>query len=162
MIDREMDQLKDMIPGTGDIMVTILLIVALVVGVRIIAGILDKVRIEKTVQEKGNQLVSIRWTPFAMGWLGSKNERLYQVVWVEPSGRRISSTVKTGMLAGTYFSHSELAEDSSSDAESVASSGESPEVMNREGDLSALKEENQRLRQEITHLRRDLDQLRRE
>ena len=66
------------------------------------------------------------------------------------------------MLAGTYFSHSELAADSSSDAESVASSVDSPEVMNREGDLSALKEENQRLRQEITHLRRDLDQLRRE
>ena len=57
MIDREMDQLKDLIPDTGDITATILLIVAMVVGVRIIAGILDKVRIEKTVQEKGNQLV---------------------------------------------------------------------------------------------------------
>ena len=162
MIDREMDQLKDLIPDTGDITVTILLIVAMVVGVRIIAGILDKVRIEKTVQEKGNQLVSIRWTPFAMGWLGSKNERLYKVVWLEPSGRRISSTVKTGMLAGTYFSTSELAEDTSPAAESAASFVDSAEVTSRAGDLSALKEENQRLRQEINHLRRDLDQLRRE
>ncbi|MDE0961413.1 MAG: hypothetical protein OSB09_11610 [Planctomycetota bacterium] len=160
MRGRELDELKDMIPGSGEIILTILAIIALVVGARIIAGILDKVRIERTIQKQGNQLVSTRWTPFAKGWLGSKNERLYEVIWIEPSGKRICSTVKTGMLAGTYFSDPHVDEGNSTVAESTARSEDSVRETTRSGDLSALEEENQRLRQEINHLRRDLDQLR--
>lgn len=124
----------------------VFLMIAFIFAVRLVAGFLDKQRIEAEIVEKGGEVHSIRWTPFAKGWLGSKNERLYQAFWTDSSGVRHSATVKTAMLAGNYFADS--------------SSSSSPKnSADRQADLQT---ENQRLRQEVDRLRGELDQLRRD
>ncbi len=125
------------------------LVVGLAIGLgfRIVAGILDKQRIEAEIVGQGGEIHSIRWTPFAKGWLGSKNERLYQVLWTDRSGVRHSTTVKTAMLAGNYF------------ADPISSATSRSKNSASEMDL---RTENQRLRQEVDRLRGELDQLRRD
>ena len=113
--------------------------ICLVVVIRIIAGILDKQRIQSEITGKGGTIRSIRWTPFARGWLGSKNERFYEVVWDDSDQLSRRATVKTAMLAGNYFADSEVT------AGEAADTG---------GGLAA---ENQRLRRENEELRRQLE-----
>ncbi|HIA28189.1 MAG TPA: hypothetical protein EYN79_08790 [Planctomycetes bacterium] len=114
-------------------------VICLVVVIRVVAGILDKQRIEGEINGKGGTIESIRWTPFARGWLGSKNERFYEVVWEDSDQLRRRATVKTAMLAGNYFADSEV------------TGGETGDTG---GGLAA---ENQRLRRENEELRRELE-----
>lgn len=130
-----------------EVAIWIVLGLAVGLGIRIVAGILDKQRIEAEIVAKGGQIVSIRWTPFAKGWLGSKNERLYEVVWTDKAEVRHCATVKTAMLAGNYF------------ADSVTTRRSSPDVVQSD---TSLMTKNQQLQQEVDRLRRELEQLRRD
>ena len=136
----------DLVANRGDIGLWVVAAVVLVIGIRIVAGILDKQRLESEISAKGGQVESIRWTPFAKGWLGSKNERLYEVKWTDSSEVQHRATAKTAMLAGNSFADSE-----------TTGQGAGHDSRHKGADLLA---ENQRLKRENEQLRRDLDQLR--
>jgi hypothetical protein len=138
----------EQIVNQGDMWFWIIGVIALFIGVRIVAGILDKQRIESEISGKGGQVDSIRWTPFAKGWLGSKNERLYEVKWTDSSEVQHRATVKTAMLAGNYF------------ADSVTSGKGADHDSRHEG--ADLLAENQRLKRENEQLRREVEQLRKD
>ena len=138
----------EQIVNQGDMWFWIIGVIALFIGIRIVAGILDKQRIESEIGGKGGQVESIRWTPFAKGWLGSKNERLYEVKWTDSSEVRHRATVKTAMLAGNYFADSE-----------TSGQGAGHDSRHEGADLLA---ENQRLKRENEQLRREVEQLRKD
>ena len=43
-------------------------------------------------------MLSILWNPFARGWFFEKNERHYDVSYLDRSGARLSTTCKTSFL----------------------------------------------------------------
>lgn len=77
--------------------------VVLTISSRAITRMLDKRRIKLEIQFKGGKVESVRWTPYAKGRMGMKNERLYEVIWADDSGVKYQATAKTAMLDGNYF-----------------------------------------------------------
>lgn len=132
----------------GELWTWIFLAIGLAISSRIVAGIFDKNRIVAEIENKGGVVESIRWTPFAKGWLGSKNERLYRVMWIDRREVRHTATVKTAMFAGNYF------------ADSVTAAGTPGPAA--AGDTSDLVAENQRLQRANENLRRELEQFRKD
>jgi hypothetical protein len=78
---------------------------ALVAGVaiRIVMHFVDKNRIQNEIESKGGRVVSIRWTPFAHGWFFEKNERHYEVTYMDGSGGTETATCKTSLFTGIYW-----------------------------------------------------------
>lgn len=78
---------------------------ALVAGVviRIVMHFVDKNRIQNEIESKGGRVVSIRWSPFARGWFFEKNERHYEVSYMDRSGATETATCKTSLFTGIYW-----------------------------------------------------------
>jgi len=70
---------------------------------RIIMHFVDKNRIKDEVESKGGRILSISWNPFARGWFFEKNERHYDVTYVDRSGITLSTTCKTSLFTGVYW-----------------------------------------------------------
>jgi len=70
---------------------------------RIIMHFVDKNRIKDEVESKGGRILSISWNPFARGWFFEKNERHYDVTYVDRSGTTLSTTCKTSLFTGVYW-----------------------------------------------------------
>src|SRR6266404_5354652 len=67
---------------------------------RIIMHFVDKNRIKDEVESKGGRVISISWNPLARGWFFEKNERHYDVTYVDRSGTTLSTTCKTSLFTG--------------------------------------------------------------
>jgi hypothetical protein len=78
--------------------------IILALGFRLWAGSLDRQRIAHYASEQRWSIISIEWNPLGRGWFGSQNERFYSVTYKDQSGATFSSTCKTSMMAGVYFS----------------------------------------------------------
>jgi hypothetical protein len=78
---------------------------ALVIGlaIRVVMHFVDKSRIKDEIESKGGRVISIAWNPFARGWFFEKNERHYEVTYVDRSGSTISTTCKTSLFTGLYW-----------------------------------------------------------
>jgi hypothetical protein len=63
----------------------------------------DQNRIKDEVESKGGRVISISWNPFARGWFFEKNERHYDVTYVDRSGTTLSTTCKTSLFTGVYW-----------------------------------------------------------
>jgi hypothetical protein len=73
------------------------------VGFRVVMHFVDKNRIKDEVERRLGRIVSISWNPFARGWFFEKNERHYDVTYVDHSGVTISTTCKTSLFTGVYW-----------------------------------------------------------
>lgn len=77
--------------------------IAIVVGLRLWAGRLDRARIRETLAEEGSTVLDISWSPFGPGWFGEKSDRIYEVRYRTRAGREIVRTCKTSMFTGVYW-----------------------------------------------------------
>lgn len=130
--------------GTVEPIFTLLLIpvaVALVVVLRLFAGMLDRDRISGYITSRAGRVIGIEWAPFGRGWFGARNERIYEVTYTDANDVFHQATCKTSMLAGVYFT-----EDRAEDL------GENARM--KYDQWRHLQDENQRLRAEIERLRR--------
>ena len=118
----------------------IAVVIVTVLGLRVWMGMLDHERISKYVVQRGGEVDEIIWTPFACGWFGSKDERIYRVVYRDGQLARHRATCKTSMFSGVYWTSDEVTD---------ALEGLPP----RSADVD-LVAENRRLRAEIEQLRR--------
>ena len=79
------------------------LVLLAVVALRVIMHFVDKSRIKDEVEARLGRVVSITWNPFGRGWFFEKNERHYNVTYLDRSGRTISTTCKTSLFTGVYW-----------------------------------------------------------
>ena len=73
------------------------------IAFRIVMHFVDKRRIKDEVETHLGRVVLIAWNPFARGWFFEKNERHYDVTYVDRSGATIATTCKTSMFTGVYW-----------------------------------------------------------
>ena len=83
-----------------------ILLIAIGAGLtfRVVMHFVDKNRIKDEIEAKGGRVISIRWNPFARGWFFEKNERHYDVTYTDRSGATVSTTCKTSLFTGVYWS----------------------------------------------------------
>ena len=79
------------------------ILIATAVGIRILAGKLDRERICEHVERSGGKVIDICWNPLGRGWFGSRNERIYDVQYRTRHGKIVQATCKTSMLSGVYW-----------------------------------------------------------
>jgi hypothetical protein len=72
-------------------------------AIRVAMHFVDKNRIKEEVESKGGRVISISWNPFARGWLFEKNERHYNVTYIDRSGGTVSAPCKTSLFTGVYW-----------------------------------------------------------
>lgn len=121
-----------MIPGF-----LFVLMIAVAIGVRLIAGAFDGERVESYARENGWTLLDKSWDPFGPGWFGEKDSRIYQIAYRDQQGNVHKAHVKTSMLSGVYLTNDEIVEH----ARNAADRHE-----------NGLEEENERLRRKIREL----------
>jgi zinc ribbon protein len=80
-----------------------LVAISIALFVRVAMHFIDKNRIKNEVESKGGRIVSISWNPFARGWFFEKNERHYDVTYLDRAGTKISTTCKTSFFTGVYW-----------------------------------------------------------
>jgi hypothetical protein len=87
--------------------VPVIVLFSLVIGLGIVLWILmfglDKSRITEYVHQRGGRVISISWAPFGRGWFGTKNARIYEVVYYDGDGNQHFATCKTSMWSGVYW-----------------------------------------------------------
>lgn len=113
---------------------------------RLLMGGADRDRIEMEVKARGGRVRSITWAPFGKGWVGERNDRIYEVEYVERSGLVRRVWCKTNMLSGVYFSEME-----SSAGRTAAHSNAQPAAQTTaqlEQRVQDLEAENERLRRQ--------------
>ena len=139
------------------------------VGVRLIAGSMDRDRIAKYVTDRGGRVISITWAPFGRGWFGEKNERIYEVVYYDADGRQHFATAKTSLWSGVFWTDDAVTHEKPSWYEKVPATNEPGKPVVAEiakaagdkgvgggtpadpfGELELLRRENQRLRDELS------------
>lgn len=78
-------------------------VAAVAVVLRVWLHFLDRRRIAGAVRDKGWSDVSIRWSPFAPGWMWERGERHYRVMYSDGLGRRHVRYCKTSVLTGVFW-----------------------------------------------------------
>ena len=73
------------------------------IAIRVAMHFIDKNRIKDEVESKLGRVVSIAWNPFGRGWFFEKNERHYDVTYVDRSGATVKTTCKTSLFTGVYW-----------------------------------------------------------
>ena len=118
----------------------ILLAVGLAIGLRLVAGAMDSDRIESYMKQNGWTVIDRNWEPFGPGWFGTKNSRIYRVVYRDRDGDVREAHVKTSILSGVYLTEDRILE-----------RAEPPEPDR----MTALETENERLRAKLRRLEQD-------
>lgn len=125
-----------------------LFLIVLIIVLRLVAGSLDRDRIENEIKLQGGKVISAGWSPFGKGWAGDKSDRIYTVIYLDKDGHTHEAFVKTSMWSGVYFSDDKIIEYADRSDLIV----ESPEE-----EHDHLKLENDRLKKEIESLKDQLD-----
>lgn len=124
--------------------VLIPLAIVIAIAFRLAAGSMDNDRVRAYVEERGGKLISADWAPFGPGWFGEKNDRIYQVRYLDRDGNEHEAYAKTSMWTGVYFTEDRIVE--------YAKPPMHPE------EVESLEEENARLRAELERMKqRDRD-----
>ena len=120
---------------------------------------LDKERITDYLRERGGRVVSISWAPFGRGWFGEKNDRIYEVVYLDQAGNQHFATCKTSFWSGVYWTEDRIAYRKSKWYDSLSPSnepgrpliGQIPQdgIDDEYDELQQLRDENARLRKEL-------------
>ena len=110
------------------------------IAIRFAAGGLDHDRVRKYVEQRGGKLIPAAWSPFGPGWFGEKNDRIYQVRYLDHDGNEHEAYAKTSMWTGVYLTEDRILRYGSTPVE--------PEQ------IESLEEENRRLRAELDRMKR--------
>jgi hypothetical protein len=121
-------------------------VIAVVVGIRLIAGRMNHNRIHKYVELRGGIVLDITWEPFGPGWFGEGgNDVIYHVIYVDQQDAHHDAYCKTSMWSGVYFTKDVVTR-------------HSPAVLKAEESkkkaTASLQDENRRLREELEALKR--------
>lgn len=119
----------------------------LAVVFRLLAGSLDRSRIEAYITSNGGRVESVSWAPFGPGWFGEKSDRIYQVRYVDRLGQAHDAHCKTSLTTGVYLTE---------DRVRAPLMGMPPTVRSApQTDEAELLAENRRLREELARLKRE-------
>ena len=88
-----------------------LVLIAIAVVIRLVAGSFDGARVEAYVRDMGGELLDKSWDPLGPGWFGEKDSRIYQIVYRDRSGRVHRAHTKTSMMSGVYLTNDHIMED---------------------------------------------------
>ncbi len=80
-----------------------LVVLAFWLGLRLIKDRLDRTRITDYVKESDGTIIRISWSPLGRGWFGEKSDRIYEVTYRTSKGKTVTSTCKTSMFTGVYW-----------------------------------------------------------
>jgi hypothetical protein len=80
-----------------------ILIILLLIIIQVILIHLDKDRIADAVEKNGWKILSMVWRPFSPGWIGERNERQYEVNFIDENGIQRKRICKTSLLTGLYW-----------------------------------------------------------
>ena len=119
------------------------LVIVLLLGFRLLAGSMDRDRIDDYVTSRGGRVIAKHWHPLGRGWFGEKDSRIYAVRYEDADGNIHDATCKTSLFSGVYFTEDRIV------ADSVDASGDR--------EKRSLMEENRRLRAELELLRHRRD-----
>jgi hypothetical protein len=136
--------------GAGGAVIPFVVIgfIVLAVLIRLASGSTDDGRIRENIEQQGGKIQSINWSPFGRGWFGSKNERIYEVVYEDAQGKVHQAYCKTSMFSGVYWTEDKIVDDAGMvDSQSSRDPGTGAAA----ADLIA---ENQRLKAELERLKR--------
>ena len=121
--------------------------IVLAVLIRLAAGSTDDGRIRENIEQQGGQIRSLNWSPFGRGWFGSKNERIYEVVYEDAQGKVHQASCKTSMLSGVYWTEDKIVDDTGIlDSQSGSGPGTGADVPDLIAENKRLKEELERLK----------------
>lgn len=112
--------------------------IVLAIVIRFAAGSMDNDRIREQIEAEGKKVRRIDWAPMGRGWAGSKNERIYEVVYEDAQGNVHRAYCKTSALAGVYWTEDIIIEPAAGS----------------EINADALAAENQCLREEVERLKK--------
>ena len=85
-------------------------IVALGIAMRLLAGYLDKGRIEMYAAKQGWNILDRRWSPLGSWWFGGTYSRIYRMVYRDPRGNVHKAYVRTSMFSGVYLTGDHIVE----------------------------------------------------
>jgi hypothetical protein len=117
--------------------------IALAILLRLMAGGLDHQRISDYIQSRGGKVVSCHWSPFGLGWFGEKNDRIYEVTYLDGDGNQHQASCKTSFFSGVYLSEDTVVSPAKGRVDR-------PQV---DRTVLELAEENRRLREELERLK---------
>ena len=117
------------------------LVIAIAVGIRLFAGVLNHDRIKDYIKSKSGTVMEIEWSPFGPGWFGDQYTAIYQVRYRDRDGNEHLAYCKTSMLSGVYLTEDKI----------VGVAQQQPQ------NNVSLEEENRRLREEIRRLKGDAE-----
>lgn len=115
--------------------------VGLAVVIQLIAGSLDRERIECYLRQNGWELVDKSWKPFGPGWYGAA-ARIYEIVYRDEHGNMHEVFVKTSMFGGVYLTNDYIVEHA-----------DTPKADSRD----SLESENQQLKNRLKQLEEQLN-----
>ena len=110
-----------------------------IICVRLASGSMDRDRIRAYIESQAGRLLDCNWSPFGRGWFGSKEERIYEITYLDREGNRHRATCKTSLLSGVYFTEDAI--------EERAERFEAPPA--RESELARLRRENEELKRRL-------------
>jgi hypothetical protein len=135
--------------------------VLLVVGIALwmFSMSLDKGRITDYIQQRGGRIVSVNWAPFGRGWFGEKNDRIFEVVYIDSAGKEHFATCKTSLFSGVYWTEDRVAHGKPQWYDSASPGNEPGKPLISQipkADVESEVDEVQRLREENARLRAQL------
>lgn len=136
-------RMEDMLPFL------FILAVAVIIGIRLVAGRMDRERIGDEVSSKGGTVLCIEWNPFGKGWFGSEHSRIYEVRYRDALGNERSATVKTNMWAGVFWADDRIVRKARVEPKKIV---RMPEVRGGMTGYEELQRENRELRQKLAEL----------
>jgi hypothetical protein len=115
--------------------------IAVAIGIRLIAGSMDRERIREYVEGRGGKVIDTTWAPFGPGWLGGGGkERIYKVRYIDRDDNVHDAFARTNMWSGVYFTEDQIVEYAKPPID--------------EEEVESLEEENRRLHAEVERLKR--------
>ena len=117
----------------------IIILVIIVVVVRLLAGWVDEDRVHSYIAERGGRFLSSTWAPFGKGWAGERNNRIYEVRYLDRDGNEHCAQCKTSMGAGVYFTDDRI----------VRYARRPVEKSHGDSRMAELERENRRLREAL-------------
>ena len=125
--------------------VVIIIVLVIVVGIvgRLLAGGMDHDRVRQYVEARGGRVLDASWAPFGRGWFGEKNDRIYEVRFLDQGGNEHEASCKTSLFSGVYFTEDRI----------VRHAADASGAAHNDSHVEALEDENRRLREEVERLR---------
>jgi hypothetical protein len=137
--------------GDSGVVLIVIVFVVVAIVIRLMAGGLDHDRVRSYVESRGGRLLDANWAPFGRGWFGEKNDRIYEVRFLDADGNEHHASCKTSLFSGVYLTDDRIVRYAAPRENELVG-----DPSDRRDDLHALalEEENRRLREELDGLKR--------